>query len=89
MRTTSNIMPTKAFEIERVTLYKSNIQSIATEQCEIIFITNVKEYEHENEKHYEYDLYRLKAIYRETLIEDIETNYQDWLNKAIDEEGSV
>lgn len=72
MKTQSDVMPTSAYAIEKIT----------DRDCEVVFISNVKEIEQE-EKIYEYDLYRIKAKYRETLANDIEDNYGKWLDEAI------
>ena len=85
MKTVSNIKPNDTFKIEKINNNK----------CEIVFFTNVKEIEQENEagaliKQYEYDLYRLEAIYRDNLASQIENNYDVWLNHAmLQEENQV
>ena len=72
MRTQSNVAPTQAFEIEQLNEV----------QCNILFYENVKEIEKDEQLNYEYDFYRLPVIYRETLTESIESNYEEWLNAA-------
>lgn len=72
MKTQSNTQPSAAFEIEMR----------ADGQCDILFFENVKEIEKEDQQNYEYDFYRLPAIYRETLVESVESNYEVWLEAA-------
>lgn len=72
MKTQSNTQPSAAFEIEMR----------ADGQCDILFFENVKEIEKENQQNYEYDFYRLPAIYRETLVDSVESNYEAWLEAA-------
>lgn len=72
MITQSNTQPTSAFVIERIN----------DDQCDILFFENVKEIEVEERLNYEYDLYRLPAIYRDNLSASIESNYDAWLEAA-------
>lgn len=72
MLTQSNTQPTTAFEIEMRT----------DGQCDILFYENVKEIEKEEQLNYEYDFYRLPAVYRKTLTESVEENYDAWLEMA-------
>lgn len=69
-------MPPGAYQMER----------LEGDKCEIVFYTNVKEIEHDEDKLYEYDLYRIKTIFRESLAESIEANYDAWINSAIIDE---
>lgn len=72
MITQSNTQPTSAFIIEK----------LSEDQCDILFFENVKEIEVEERLNYEYNLYRLPAIYRDNLSASIESNYDAWLEAA-------
>lgn len=72
MITQSNTQPTSAFIIEK----------IDDNQCDILFFENVKEIEVEERLNYEYDLYRLPALYRDNLAQSVESNYDAWLEAA-------
>lgn len=72
MITQSNTQPTSAFIIEKIN----------DDQCDILFFENVKEIEVEERLNYEYDFYRLPAIYRDNLSASIESNYDAWLEAA-------
>lgn len=72
MITQSNTQPTSAFIIEKIN----------DNQCDILFFENVKEIEIEERLNYEYNLYRLPAIYRDNLSASIESNYDAWLEAA-------
>lgn len=51
--------------------------------CGVLFYKNVKEVEKEEQMNYEYEMYRYPAVYRETLADSIESNYDQWLSEAI------
>ena len=72
MITQSNTQPTSAFIIEKIN----------DNQCDILFFENVKEIEVEERLNYEYDLYRLPALYRDNLAQSVELNYSAWLEAA-------
>lgn len=72
MITQSNTQPTGAFIIEKIN----------DNQCDILFFENVKEIEIDERLNYEYNLYRLPAIYRDNLSASIESNYDAWLEAA-------
>ena len=72
MITQSNTQPTSAFIIEK----------LSEDQCDILFFENIKEIEVEERLNYEYNLYRLPAIYRDNLSASIESNYDAWLEAA-------
>lgn len=79
MRTTSNIMPILAFEIE----------NIRKGYCDIVFIENVEEIQKEDETLYEYDLYRMKTPYRQELHAIVENDYDNWINRAKEIEKDI
>lgn len=72
MITQSNTQPTSAFIIEKIN----------DNQCDILFFENVKEIEIEERLNYEYDFYRLPALYRDNLAQSVESNYDAWLEAA-------
>lgn len=80
MRTVSNTMP-QGFLIEAI--YDS--------MCDLVFTTNVEEIEVPGEEgetitQYQYDMYRMRVPYTETLEGRIEANYNVWLAKAASDE---
>lgn len=72
MITQSNTQPTSAFIIEKIN----------DNQCDILFFENVKEIEIDERLNYEYNLYRLPALYRDNLAQSVESNYDAWLEAA-------
>jgi hypothetical protein len=81
MQTESNIKPLERFKIE----------NIRNGHCTVFFFTNITEEQRnqdgEDEKvTYVYDMYTIKTFYRTNLQEDIEANYDEWLNLAKQEE---
>ena len=78
MKAESNLKPTKKFEIE----------NIIDGRCEIVFIDNItviQTLENEEDKKYSYNIYRLKAIYRddlEQILNNDEDEYNKWLQRA-------
>lgn len=81
MKAESNLKPIKKFEIE----------NIINRKCEIIFYDNIKEISilDDEEKTYSYNLYRLKANYRDDLekeLNDDNEKYLKWLQLAKDTE---
>lgn len=80
MRTNSGTMP--------VSFYIEKVNDI---DCDIVFATNVEEYEietegGETEKQYAYDMYRLRTVYSDTLADRVEEHYDSWLTKAESDE---
>lgn len=80
MREENNIKPEKKFEIQNIS---------DDGRCDIVFYDNIQEEirsdGEENKKVYIYDIYRVTVRYRDTLEEDLENNYETWLNFAKDE----
>lgn len=77
MKAESSTKPKNKFEIE----------NIIDGKCEIVFFDNIKELEplEDTEKRYCYDIYRLKANYRDDLEQDLKGNkekYKQWLEVA-------
>jgi len=76
-RTYSAIKPEKKF----------NIENIENGKCTVLFFDNIVEEntEIENKENtikYVYDMYKVAAQYRENLAEEIENNYEKWLEFA-------
>ena len=62
---------------------KFQIENAEGNKCIIVFFDNVKkEQDEEQNIIYNYDLYRLEIINRINLKEQIERNYNDWLELA-------
>lgn len=80
MRVISDVMP-DAYKIE----------AIFNGECDVVFATNVTEREVLNEgseepsTEYVYDLFRIRHPYSEVLAEQIEADYEAWLEVAIDQ----
>lgn len=75
MQTESTIKPNK-FEINEVENGK----------CTVLFFNNIVEKEisqlgnEENKITYVYDMYKIRANYRDNLSKEIEKNYEKWIN---------
>ena len=79
MREENNIKPEKKFEIQNIS---------DDGKCDIVFYDNIKEERSNGEEEttvYIYDIYRVTVRYRDTLEEDLENNYETWLNFAKEE----
>ncbi len=80
MREENNIKPEKKFEIQNIS---------DDGKCDIVFYDNIKEEIRSNGEEettvYIYDIYRVTVRYRDTLEEDLENNYETWLNFAKEE----
>jgi len=77
MKVISNTMP-QSFLIE----------AIYDGECDVVFATNITEHSIQGEdeeviKEYQYDLYRMRMPYSDSLETRIEANYDTWLNLAI------
>ena len=77
MKAESNLQPKNKFEIE----------NIIDGKCDIVFYNNVEEIValDDKEKRYSYDIYRLKANYRDDLEKDLNDNqekFEKWLELA-------
>lgn len=77
MKAESNLQPKNKFEIE----------NIIDRKCDIVFYNNVEEIValDDKEKRYSYDIYRLKANYRDDLEKDLNDNqekFEKWLELA-------
>ena len=80
MKSESNIKPTEPFNTSEP------IDGIVT--VEFFDIESIEEKETEDSNiHYEYDYYTLKIKDRPYLNENLKSNYQAWIQKAIDEES--
>lgn len=88
MKAKSNVRPTSNFVIEKYSDKEG-------EACVVIFYENITEsstsYEVDGEtvtgKEYEYDDYRITVPYRANLEESIVANYDDWIQRAKNEES--
>lgn len=88
MKAKSNVRPTSNFVIEKYSDKEG-------EACVVIFYENITEgstsYEVDGEtvigKEYEYDDYRITVPYRANLEESIVANYDDWIQRAMNEES--
>ena len=80
MKEENNIKPEKKFEIQNIS---------DDGRCDIVFYDNIQEEirinGEESQKVYVYDIYRVTVRYRDTLEEDLENNYETWLNFAKEE----
>ncbi len=80
MQEENNVKPAKKFEIQNIN---------EDGKCDVVFYDNIKEETRsngeENQIIYLYDIYRITVRYRDTLEEDLEQNYEIWLNFAKDE----
>ncbi len=77
MKAESNLQPKNKFEIE----------NIIDGKCDIVFYNNVEEIAalDNEEKKYSYDIYRIKANYRDDLEKDLNDNeekFAEWLELA-------
>ena len=77
MKAESNLQPINKFEIE----------NIIDGKCDIVFYDNVEEIVSlaDEEKRYSYNIYRLKANYRDDLEKDLNDNqekFEEWLELA-------
>lgn len=77
MREENNVKPDKKFDIQNIS---------DDGRCDIVFYDNIQEEVRtdgeESQKVYVYDIYRVTVRYRDTLEEDLEKNYETWLNFA-------
>lgn len=80
MKEENNIKPKKKFEIENIS---------EDGKCDVVFYDNIQEETKTDGekivKAYIYDIYRITVRYRDTLEEDLENNYETWLNFAKEE----
>lgn len=71
---------------------KFEINEIENGKCTVLFFDNVQEVEasqldsEEKSIKYTYDMYKMNVNYRENLAEQIENNYDKWLETAKKEE---
>lgn len=56
---------------------------------EIAFFCDIEEVEVEEETHYEYSVYNLRAIYRDDLEDSLNNNYDDWLALARENDFNI
>lgn len=81
-KTYSDIKPEKNFDI----------QNVENGKCTVLFFDNVQEVEtsqldsEEKSIKYTYDMYKMNVNFRENLSEQIENNYDKWLETAKKEE---
>lgn len=75
MKAESNIRPSD-FEIENV----------SKERCDVVLNTNIEEIEEEENTKYSYDTYRLNMCYDENIEEKIRSDFERYLNIAIEKE---
>ena len=75
MKAESNIRPSN-FEIENV----------SKERCDVVLNTNIEEIEEEENTKYSYDTYRLNMCYDENIEEKIRSDFERYLNIAIEKE---
>lgn len=78
MKAESNIQPAK-FEIE----------NIKEDRCEIVINSNIQEITDNENTKYTFDSYRLNICYNKDLKEDIENNYEKYLEIAKNNEEKV
>ena len=71
MKAESNIQP-KSFEIE----------NIKDDRCEIVINSNIQEIADDETIKYTFDSYRLNICYNKNLNEEIESNYEKYLEIA-------
>lgn len=71
MKAESNIQP-KSFEIE----------NIKDDRCEIVINANIQKIEEDETIKYAFDSYRLNICYNKDLKEEIESNYEKYLEIA-------
>lgn len=76
MEAKSNIKPLERFKIE----------NIKNGHCTVFFFANIIEQEEKDEIMYSYDMYVIETFYRKNLQEDIENNYNTWLDFAKQQE---
>ena len=76
MKEENNIKPEKKFEIENIS---------EDGKCDVVFYDNIQEETKTDGEKYIYDIYRITVRYRDTLEEDLENNYETWLNFAKEE----
>lgn len=70
---------------------KFKIDEVENGKCTVLFFDNIVEQSTESENKesvikYVYDMYKVAAQYRENLAEEIENNYEKWLEFAKKEE---
>lgn len=85
-KTYSDIRPEKGYDIENVENGKCTVLFFDNIEEESQEIPNVENEETTTKKMYSYDLYTLEVTYRENLAEEIEKNFENWLNKAKEED---
>lgn len=67
---------------------KFNIENVENGKCTVLFFDNIEEIEasqlgsEEETKQYVYDMYSTITGYRENLSEEIQQNYEQWLETA-------
>ena len=71
MTVIGSTMPTSSFRIER-----------HGDEAEIRFYCNIEDISSDGNSFWKYDEYIIERNYRDTLADDIENNYEYWLNAA-------
>lgn len=76
MQVESSIRPKKIYEIE------NHINN----KVDVVFFCNIKEIKNDESLTYKYDTYRITISWRNDIDEEIEKNYDNWLDFAKDVE---
>lgn len=62
------------------------IENVSKERCDVVLNTNIEEIEEEENTKYSYDTYRLNMCYDENIEEKIRSDFERYLNIAIEKE---
>lgn len=76
MKAESNIKPNKI-----------EIENISKERCDIVIISNIAEIVEDEKVKYSYDIYRINVCYNEDIKNNLEKNYDKYLDIAINREN--
>lgn len=76
MKAESNIKPNKI-----------EIENISKERCDIVITSNIAEIVEDEKVKYSYDIYRINVCYNEDVKNNLEKNYDKYLDIAINREN--
>ncbi len=76
MKAESNIKPNKI-----------EIENISKERCDIVITSNIAEIVEDEKVKYSYDIYRINVCYNEDIKNNLEKNYDKYLDIAINREN--
>lgn len=76
MQVESSIKPSKKF----------NLENHVNRKVDVVFFCNIEEIKNDEILKYQYDTYRIRISWRDDIEDEIEKNYNNWLEFAKDNE---